>query len=204
MEYGRLWDGKQVKHCIYAYVNKHNGKVYVGKAEKMATRHTAHLNRARKHPTMLIDKAIANEGIDAFDIYIVEEVPIPKRKEVHKWGDSSLYSREFYWTHTFEAYTKGYNEKLEWIPDEYKGMFPEIETCLVKKEVTMNKKHRKKFLVDALFERPEVFEYAKNLTIQEIRDYADKAFEDKNDIPTIGEVEDDFIKWCKEQRSTML
>ena len=54
-------------NCIYMYVNKINGKRYIGLTIDFNRRYNEHL----KYNTQLIDKAIDKYGIDNFDIIIL-------------------------------------------------------------------------------------------------------------------------------------
>ena len=64
-------------NCIYMYVNKINGKKYIGKAKDFNNRKSSHIytsknknNRAYNCP---IHKAIRKYGIENFDIIIIKE-----------------------------------------------------------------------------------------------------------------------------------
>ena len=64
-------------NCIYMYINKINGKKYIGKAKDFNNRNSSHIyasknknNRAYNYP---IHKAIRKYGIENFDIIIIKE-----------------------------------------------------------------------------------------------------------------------------------
>ena len=64
-------------NCIYMYINKINGKYYIGKAKNFNNRHSSHIyasknknNRAYNYP---IHKAMRKYGIENFNIIILKE-----------------------------------------------------------------------------------------------------------------------------------
>lgn len=56
-------------NCIYMYVNKVNGRKYIGQSVNFNRRHREHLNK----DGLLIEKAIKKYGISNFEIIILEE-----------------------------------------------------------------------------------------------------------------------------------
>ena len=58
-------------NCIYMYINKINGKRYIGQAKDFEIRHNTHVRKsANKTP---IDRAIKKYGINNFEIIILKE-----------------------------------------------------------------------------------------------------------------------------------
>lgn len=76
VEYTAFYDcGKdeiqEHKNCIYFYINKINGKGYIGQTVDFKNRHRTHVQKSsNKYP---IDKAINKHGIDNFEVYIIVE-----------------------------------------------------------------------------------------------------------------------------------
>ena len=72
-------DGMEENHynCIYMYVNKVNGRRYVGQAKDFNKRHKQHIyssnNENDKGYNYTIHKAIRKYGIENFDIIILKE-----------------------------------------------------------------------------------------------------------------------------------
>lgn len=67
-------------NCIYMYINKVNGKRYVGQAKDFIQRHKEHI---RKHD-QVIDKAIDKYGIDNFEIKILAH-NIPTQEKLNDY-----------------------------------------------------------------------------------------------------------------------
>ena len=60
-------------NCIYMYVNKINGKKYIGQALDFHTRHINHLSAIRCGKQYPFYKAIRKHGIENFEIIILKE-----------------------------------------------------------------------------------------------------------------------------------
>lgn len=59
------------ENCIYCYVNKINGKRYVGQAKKLKRRHLEHTKKVNnRYP---IDKALKKYGLDNFILIVLKE-----------------------------------------------------------------------------------------------------------------------------------
>lgn len=56
---------------IYALINKNNGKLYVGQSNDIEKRYRQHKHDA-KHRTSLIHRVMRAEGIDSFELMIIE------------------------------------------------------------------------------------------------------------------------------------
>ena len=85
-------------NCIYMYVNKVNGKRYVGKAKDFIERHKRHLKGK-----LLIDKKLREYGEENFEIIILEE---------NVETDSQLGQLEDFYITKYDTYCKngkGYN-----------------------------------------------------------------------------------------------
>lgn len=59
-------------NCIYCYINKVNGKKYVGQAVNFKKRHYNHLNPRGEYP-QVIDRAIVKYGKENFEVLILVE-----------------------------------------------------------------------------------------------------------------------------------
>ena len=69
-------------NCIYMYINKVNGKRYVGQAVDFNRRHKSHiLKSSNKYP---IDKALNKYGIENFEIKILAE-NIPTQEKMNEY-----------------------------------------------------------------------------------------------------------------------
>ena len=85
-------------NCIYMYVNKVNGKKYIGKAKDFNKRHKRHLKGK-----LIIDKALRKYGEENFEIVILEE---------NVETDSQLNELEKSYIKKYDSYRKngkGYN-----------------------------------------------------------------------------------------------
>ena len=85
-------------NCIYMYINKVNGKRYVGKAKDFNKRHNQHLKGK-----LLIDKKLREYGEENFEIVILEG---------NIETDSQLGQLEDFYINKYETYCKngkGYN-----------------------------------------------------------------------------------------------
>lgn len=85
-------------NCIYMYINKVNGKRYIGKAKDFNKRHKQHLKGK-----LIIDKAIRKYGEENFEIVILEE---------NVETDSQLNELEKLYIKKYDSYRKngkGYN-----------------------------------------------------------------------------------------------
>ena len=117
-------------NCIYMYINKINGKRYIGKAKDFNKRHKYHL----KSKKQLIDKKIKEYGIENFDIKILaENIPnerigeyeqffIKRYKTLAKNGNGYNIAKGGEGGNTFEGKTEGeINEKNIKISKANKG-----------------------------------------------------------------------------------
>ena len=75
-------------NCIYMYINKINGKKYVGQAKDFYKRHTEHIRESRyelrKHYNLPFHSAIRKYGIENFDIKILAE-NIPTQEKMNEY-----------------------------------------------------------------------------------------------------------------------
>lgn len=74
-------------NCIYMYINKTNGKKYIGQTKDFNKRHKQHerdsfRNKDNRNYNMMFHKAIRKYGIDNFDIKILaHDIPLEKIDE---------------------------------------------------------------------------------------------------------------------------
>ena len=98
----QIWDGvTNHRNCIYAYVNKRNGKVYVGQTEQFKIRHRKHCQIGENKAP--IDKALNKYGEDEFFVFIIED-NLPDHDAMNE--------REIFYIAEFESFKKGYNQTL--------------------------------------------------------------------------------------------
>ena len=75
-------------NCIYMYINKINGKKYVGQAKDFYKRHTEHIRESRyelrKHYNLPFHSAIRKYGIENFKIKILAE-NIPTQEKMNEY-----------------------------------------------------------------------------------------------------------------------
>ena len=93
-------------NCIYLYINKINGKGYVGKAEDFLKRKRKHIktsyNKKSRDYNVPFHRAIRKYGIESFEVTILKENLT--KDEMNYWED--------YYIETFDLYAKngkGYN-----------------------------------------------------------------------------------------------
>ena len=87
---------------IYKFINKINGKLYIGQSKNLNCRKKQHFKNAfnpnNRDYDCLFHRAIRKYGIDNFDFQILEECSIEE-----------LNDREIYWIEKYDSYYKGYN-----------------------------------------------------------------------------------------------
>lgn len=90
------------KSGIYLYLNKINGKAYIGQSININKRYREHKNAAynvnNKDYNLPIHRAIRKYGLDNFEFIILEECE-----------QSELNSKEIYWIKQYDSYQSGYN-----------------------------------------------------------------------------------------------
>lgn len=87
--------------CIYKFVNKVNGKVYVGKTTNFTERIKKHYRRflSGEQSNLALYKALKKYGWENFSIEKIEEC-----------SEEKLNERECYWIEYYDSYFNGYNE----------------------------------------------------------------------------------------------
>ena len=98
---------KNYYNCIYMYINKLNGKKYVGQAKNFNRRHKTHINSSYNKNTNDYDcpfhRAIRKYGIENFNIIILKE-NLNSQCLLNMWED--------YYVEKYDLYVKnknGYN-----------------------------------------------------------------------------------------------
>lgn len=96
------WDGvTNHRNCIYAYVNKQNGKIYVGQTEQFKIRHGKHCQRGQNKAP--IDRALNKYGVGGFEIFILEE---------NLQDHDVMNEREIFYIAEFDSFKNGYNQTM--------------------------------------------------------------------------------------------
>jgi len=84
---------------IYCYVNKVNGKCYVGQTIHESRRKIAHIQDAFKYNKQTpFHRAIRKYGVDTFEYIVLDTVNV-----------NVLNEKETYWISKLDSYKKGYN-----------------------------------------------------------------------------------------------
>ena len=94
---------KNYINCIYMYINKNNGKKYIGQTVDFNRRHKQHINASLSNmndydKNTPIHRAMRKYGIDNFSISIIEEC-----------SDIEINEKEIYWINKLNTYSNGYN-----------------------------------------------------------------------------------------------
>lgn len=89
---------------IYKFINKFNGKIYIGESLNMKKRMFGYFYNYQKRTDQRIYRAMRKYGLDGFDCYIVETFPINTKKQI-------LIEREKFWISFYNSNNKevGYN-----------------------------------------------------------------------------------------------
>lgn len=87
--------------CIYKFINKVNGKVYVGKTTNFTERIKKHYRRflSGEQSNLALYRALKKYGWENFSIEKIEEC-----------SEEKLNERECYWIEYYDSYFNGYNE----------------------------------------------------------------------------------------------
>lgn len=95
---------KAYKFFIYKFVNKINGKCYIGQTKRPKIRYSEHRNY--KDKSSLLDRAIHKYSINEFDYEIITEVVMEDFESAKKEADRL---EEFYIKEYNSLYPNGYN-----------------------------------------------------------------------------------------------
>jgi group I intron endonuclease len=113
---------------IYKFVNKFNGKIYIGESLDMNRRMRAYQYNYNKRTDQRIYRAMVKYGIENFDCFIIEAFPVGTLKKI-------LINREKFWIAFYNSTNKeiGYNLCAHGLDntgvkrsDEYKARMSEI------------------------------------------------------------------------------
>lgn len=87
---------------IYKFVNKRNGKIYIGESKNMKGRMNHYTSHTQESRPMI--KAFKKYGFDGFDYYVVESFPLGTPKKI-------LLDREEFWISFYRSLNNkiGYN-----------------------------------------------------------------------------------------------
>lgn len=84
---------------VYRYVNKKNGKSYIGVTSRLDERKMEH---ARANKALVFHRAIKKHGLESFTFYIL--------LEVDSWEDACLAEQQF--IVKYDSYRNGYNSTM--------------------------------------------------------------------------------------------